>query len=280
MGCRCSTERSRLQRGVGDDQFRVDLQSGAQPGAFRAGTVRRVEGEGPRLKLFERQVVVGAVQVLRVDPLPPGIVLGQVHELHDDGAARQLQRGLHRVGQPLTRRGFDAEPVHHDSDVVSLVPFELRRLVQPHEHTVDPRPGEPFGLQALEQFRVLAFPPPHHGRQHLETGALRQFQHPVHDLLRGLRGDLAAAAGTVRLSDPRPQQPQVVVHLRDGADRRARVAARGLLVDGNRGRQALDEVDGGLVHLAEELAGVRGERLHVPALPLSEDRVEGQRRLP
>ena len=44
------------------------------------------------------------------------------------------------------------------------------------------------------------------------------------------------------------------------------------------GRQALDEVDVGLVHLAEELAGVRRQRLDVAALALGEDRVERQAR--
>jgi hypothetical protein len=44
-------------------------------------------------------------------------------------------------------------------------------------------------------------------------------------------------------------------------------------------RQPLDEVDVGLVHLAEELAGVRRQRLDVPPLALGEDRVERQGRL-
>jgi hypothetical protein len=45
------------------------------------------------------------------------------------------------------------------------------------------------------------------------------------------------------------------------------------------GRQALDEVDVRLVHLPEELPGVRRQRLDVAALALGEDRVEGQARL-
>ena len=49
-----------------------------------------------------------------------------------------------------------------------------------------------------------------------------------------------------------------------------------LLVDGDRRREPLDEVDVGLVHLAEELPGVGGERLDVAALALGEDRVERQ----
>src|SRR5690606_40288661 len=67
--------------------------------------------------------------------------------------------------------------------------------------------------------------------------------------------------------------------LGDRADRRAGVLAGRLLVDGDRGRQALDEVDVGLVHLAEELAGVGRQRLDVTPLALGEDRVEGEARL-
>ena len=43
--------------------------------------------------------------------------------------------------------------------------------------------------------------------------------------------------------------------------------------------EALDEVDVGLLHLAEELPRVRGQRLHVAPLPLGVDRVEGERGL-
>ena len=76
--------------------------------------------------------------------------------------------------------------------------------------------------------------------------------------------------------DARPEQAHVVVDFGDGAHRGARVLAGGLLVDGDRRGQALDEVDVGLVHLAQELAGVGGQRFHVAALALGEDGVEGQ----
>ena len=65
----------------------------------------------------------------------------------------------------------------------------------------------------------------------------------------------------------RAQQAQVVVDLRDGPDRRPRVARRRLLVDRDRRRQALDRVDVRLVHLPEELARVGRQRLDVPACP-------------
>ena len=91
--------------------------------------------------------------------------------------------------------------------------------------------------------------------------------------------DRRAAGRAVRPAGPGVEQPEVVVDLGDGADGRARVLGGRLLVDRDRRRQTLDEVDVGLVHLAQELPGVRRQRLDVPPLTLGEDRVERQRRL-
>ena len=211
------------------------------------------------------------------------VVVRQVDEVEDDHAARQAERGLHRVGEPPPRGVLHREPVDDDLDVVLLVLLQRRQdgrvvrdLVQPDDRAVDPGPRVPLGLQFLEQLGVLALAAADHRGEHLEPGALVKLEHPVHDLLRCLPGDRAAADRAVRLAGPGEQQPQVVVHLGDRADGGPRVAARGLLVDGDGGRQAVDEVDVGLVHLAEELPGVGGQRLDVPPLALGEDRVERQ----
>jgi hypothetical protein len=83
----------------------------------------------------------------------------------------------------------------------------------------------------------------------------------------------------MRHADVGKQQAEVVVDLGDGAHRGARVGAGGLLFDRDRGRQALDQIDVGLLDLVQELPRVRGQRLHVAALSLRVDRVEGERRL-
>src|ERR1039458_10227310 len=84
----------------------------------------------------------------------------------------------------------------------------------------------------------------------------------------------------MRLADARIEQTQVVIDLGDGPDRRTGVARRGLLVNGDRGRQSLYEVHVRLVHLPEELPGIRRQRLDVAALAFGVDRVERERRLP
>ncbi len=265
---------------VGDEQFRIDLLLGAQAGALRAGAVRRVEGEDPGFQVLDRQgVVVGAGQVLGVAALAVRVVLGQVDEVEQDQAAGEPQRRLDRVGQPLLGARLDAEPVDHHLDGVLLLLLELRRVGELVHHAVDPGPRVPLGLELGEQVDVLALAAPDHRGEHHEPGALGHREDPVDDLLRALLGDPFAADRAVRLADPGEQQPQVVVDLGDRADGGARVARGGLLVDRHRRAEALDEVDVRLVHLAEELPGVRRQRLDVAALPLGEDRVEGQARL-
>ena len=217
-----------------------------------------------------------------------GVVLGQVDEVEHDHAAGQGKRGLHRVRQPAPGRLLHGQPVDDHLNVVLLVLLQRRQLapralrgnaVQPDHNSVDPGPGVALGLQLAEHLHVLALAAADHRRQDLEPGALLKLHHPVDDLLRALPRDRPAADRAVRLSGPGIQQPQVVIHLGDRADGRARVAARRLLVDRDRRRQPIDEVDVGLVHLPEELPGVGRQRLDVPALPLGKDRVKSQARL-
>ena len=155
----------------------------------------------------------------------------------------------------------------------------LQELVDVDDLAVDPGPDVALPGEVLEQRVVLALAAAHDRRQHLEAGALGQLQDAVDDLLRRLALQPGAVVRAVLDADAGVQQAQVVVDLGDRADRRAGVAAGRLLVDRDRRRQALDDVDVGLVHLPEELAGVRRQRLDVAALALGVDRVEGEARL-
>ena len=104
-----------------------------------------------------------------------------------------------------------------------------------------------------------------------------QRQHVLQDLLGGLPRDLVAAQRAVRHADRGVQQPQVVVDFGDGADRRARAAAGGLLLDRNGRAQPVDGIHIGPLHLVQELARVGRKRFDVAPLPFRVDRVEGQR---
>jgi hypothetical protein len=209
------------------------------------------------------------------------------HGLDLQDAVRERHGGLDGVRQALAQVGPHHEPVDHARDVVlvalvehdSTTGFAGGARVEEPDLPVDLGAREALGPQLLELLAVLTLAAAHDRREHHEPRALGRGHDLVDDLLGRLGRDRAAAVVAVGLADPRPQQAQVVVDLRDRADRRARVARRRLLVDRDRRRQALDGVDVRLVHLPEELTRVGAQRLDVAALPLRVDRVEGQRRL-
>ena len=198
-------------------------------------------------------------------------------------AVGQLERRLQRVGQPAGDALAHHQAVDDDLDLVLLVagqPFRaLQELVDLDDLTIDPGPDVALAGEVLEQRVVLALAAPDDGGQHLEAGALRELQDAVDDLLRRLALEPRAVVGAVLDADAGVQQAQVVVDLGDRANRRPGVPARRLLVDRDRRRQPFDDVDIGLVHLPEELAGVGRQRLDVAALALGVDRVERQARL-
>jgi hypothetical protein len=135
---------------------------------------------------------------------------------------------------------------------------------------------EPLGAELLEDVLVLALAIADDRRVDRELRPLRELQDLVDDRLLALAGDRAAADRAVRAADARVEQAQVVVDLGDRADRRARVAAGGLLVDRDRRGKAVDRVDIWLLHHLQELARVGAQALDVAPLALGVDRVEGE----
>ena len=130
----------------------------------------------------------------------------------------------------------------------------------------------------LKHLNVLALLAADDRRKQLHARLFFKRHQPVNDLVDGLLVNLLAAFRTVRRTDARPQQAHVVVDLGDRADRRTRVLRGGLLVDGDGRRKTIDVVHIRLVHLAEELPRVAGQRFNVAALTLGVDGVERQRR--
>ena len=265
--------------GVRHDEVRVDLQLGTEAIARRARTIGAVEREGARLDFVDAdRVAVGARHVLGEAAHAIRIIIRQVHEIRHDDAFCQAQRGFDRIGDALLRRRLDRDPVDDDVDIVLFLLLELRWLAQLDPLPVHHRPGIALRGEVLEEIDELALARADDGREYLEPRALLHFENLVDDLLRSLAGNNLPTRRTMRRPCACIQQTEVVVHLGNRADCGPRVAVGRLLVDGHRRRQSLDEVHVRLVHLAEEHAGISGQRLDIPALPLGEDRVEGEGR--
>ena len=116
----------------------------------------------------------------------------------------------------------------------------------------------------------------HDGCQHHELGALREGEHALHYVFGGMFLHQLSAHGRVGLAHAGEEQTQVFVNLGRCSHGGAWVAARYFLLDGDGGRDALDEVALGLAHAAQELAGVAAEAFHVAALAFGVEGIECQ----
>ena len=245
---------------VGHDQLGVHLLAKTQARAIRAGAVGCVEGEGARLDLVEHErVVVGARTLLGKAAATLRIVGIQVDAVDDDEAIRQAQGGLDGIGQTLAHALANDEAVDDDLDCVLELLLQLGGVLEADHLIVDDRARVALRAQLVDEVLVLALTAAHDRGEHLKSCALIHGAYTVDDLLGGLGLDAGATLGAVRHTRTGVEQTQVVVDLRDRADGRARVARGRLLIDGDGGRQAFDEVHVGLVHLSEELARVGGQ---------------------
>ena len=268
--------------GIGHDQLGVDLECRAEAVTGSARPVRGVEREVAWGELFVARSADRAGEVLTERELILDLTI-LAHDLDLGDALGELERGLEAVGESPLDALAPHQPVDDHLDRVILVTGQrfvaLQEIVDVDDLTVDAGADEALTGKIFEQRLVLALAPAHHRCQHLEARPLLHQQDPVDDLRRRLALQAGAVVGAVLDPDSRIQQAEVVVDLGDRADGRTRVATRRLLVDRDRRGQTLDDIDVGLVHLAEELPRVCAERFDVAPLALCVDGVERQARL-
>ena len=245
---------------VGDDQLGIDLEAEAKARAIRAGTVGSVEGEGARLDLVEHErVVIRAGALLGEAAAALRIIGVQIDAVDNDEAVGQAQGGLDGVGEALAHALAHDEAVNDDLDRMLQLLLQLGCVFEADHLIVDDRTCVALGAQLVDEILILALTASHDRGEHLEARALVHRANSIDDLLGRLRLNAGTTLGAVRHACAGVEQTQVVVNLRDSADGGARVTRRRLLVDGNGGRQAFNEVHVGLVHLSEELARVGGQ---------------------
>ncbi len=242
-------------------QFRFEEQLGAEPVAFGAGAIRVVEREQPRLDLLDGEAGDRAGELRREDQplgraLGAGTFGGRVGELGDGDSVRQVKCRFETVGEPCRHVGAHDDTVNDHVDIVFQLLIEGRGLGDLVEGVVDLDPLEALFLQLRQFLTVLAFAPAGDRRHEIEPRAFGQAERAVHHLANRLTLNGKSGRGRVGDADPRPQEPHVVVDLRDRADSRARVLRSRFLLDGNSRRESVDMIHVRLLHHVEELPGV------------------------
>ncbi len=207
----------------------------------------------------------------------------------DHYAAAHLHRRFHRIREAAARGpGFVAvrivkvahdQAVYHDLNRVHLIPFQVDVFRHVAHLAIDADAHKPGLLDIFQYLFVASLAVFNDRGEYLDARSVCPLFDLFHDLLRRLCFDSFPANRAVGDADAGIEQAQIVVNLGDGAHRRARVVADTLLVNRDRGGQPFDLIDVRLIHLAQELAGVGGQRLDITALAFGKDRIEGERTL-
>ncbi len=181
------------------------------------------------------------------------MLFARIHLDREAAALGMGERGLEALGQTLALVSLDLQPIDDDIHRMLLRLGELGQRIDVMHLAIHAQAHEALRLELGKQVDLLALAVRDDGCEDHQLGVLGQRQHMINHLRDAHRRKGDAMLGAVRRAGTRVEQAQVIVDLGDGADGRARIVAGRLLLDGNRRRQALDQVDIGLLHQLQEL---------------------------
>ncbi len=274
--------------GVRHDELLVVLERGAEAVAGGAGAARIIEGEKLGRGSGGFSVTFGAFEVGGERKTDTGCRLSAVacnYEGHSiavafgEGGAEGVGEAAGRVGQ-RGGVGWDLEAIDDDQQLLRGGEIVgIREFVEMFERAVLQYPHEALRAEAFDDLRVRHLFAQSQRERDREPCPGVERKQAIGDGLDAVGSQLAAAHGAMRVARTRPEQPQEIVDLGGGAHGGPRRARGVLLLDRDGGREAVNEIDVGLLHALEELARIRRKRLDVAPLPLGVDRVERERTL-
>ena len=211
-----------------------------------------------------------------------------VHRQHHHAALAHRQsrpQGAHDPGRLLVGRlavlvqcrwiGHD-DAVDHGLDVVDLVAVHPESRLEFHDFPVHAGPEVALLLDRFEELPVVPFPAPDEGREEQEPLPGVVLDDARQDAFIG-EADHGLPGGTgIRRGRPGEEHAEEVEQFGHRSDRGPRIAADGLLLDGDDRTQPRDALHLGPLESAHELAGVGAEGLEVTALAFGVQGVERQ----
>ena len=273
--------RAERERGVANQ--RLVLDAGPRAEAVTGGTPaeRTVERKLPRLERLESPAARRTREPATVHlHRPVGLINTLDRPRHEHRARARIKSRLHALGQPASLCRTGRHAVDHDLDLVFPLAVERGRFIELLRLAINPHAGIPRRAKPRKKSLGRLAHAELHRREQQEPRAGLVLEQPLDGLVDALRPNRRAAFRAVHHAQPGRQHAEVVVHLRERADRRPRRAPRRPLLDGDRRRQALDLFKDRFRHLAHELPGIGREALDIPPLPFGIERVEGERGFP
>ena len=155
-------------------------------------------------------------------------------ENHDESIALHHSTG-HALTQTAVILGVHLELVNHHLDVVVLVSIKTHTMRYLHHLSINTHIKETLASHLLEELAVMSLAGSYQRCQNKDGLSFIIVENEFYDLLFGILHHLLARLVGVGLASSCKEQAQVVIHLGDGAHRRARILIGRLLFDGDDG---------------------------------------------
>ena len=253
-GDRASAQRERT---VGDHlEFRNDLHF-AHARAFFARAERAVERKHTGRKLRHANAVLLAGIILR-----KAHFLTRIRKQNDRNAPTEGECRFQRVGETAADIAFHHKAVNDHLNGMLFIFIKRGNFIQRIKVTVDAHADVAALSCLVEHLFVHTLLARNHRRKEHKLRALGQLKYLIEDGIRRHLADLFSANGTVRNTDARVEQSQVIVDLRYRSDRGTGIFRGRFLINGDRGRETVDEVHVGLIELSQKLSRVRRKGFH------------------
>ena len=257
----------------------VDTETTAEPLTARARTIGIVEVEQQIRRLDKLQAVsleafreFMAVRLALIVPDNKG-----------ERVAPLEKRRLGRVGQTRKFVGVvrDTHAVDQQFIAVGLFRFLFRgeKFVEREKFPIPVETRVAPLAEHLEMLRQRALPGYAQRRHHRQSCAGRICRGGIDHIRDAVAAHLHPRNRRESVPHAAEKQTQVIVDFRGSAHGASRIAGVDLLFDGHRRREPAYEIHLRFGHLAQKLACVGRQTLHIAALTLGIKRVERQRRL-
>ena len=190
-----------------------------------------------------------------------------------------LHSYLNGLFQAFVVLALDLQLVYHHFYIVVFVAVYLHAAGNLCYFAVNAHVEITLSPHALEQFSIVPLSLVHQWRENVDAFVGIAFQNHLYHLLFGVLHHLLACGIAICSAGACIKQSQIVVNLCSCAYGRAWVFVGCFLFDADNWAQASYLVYVGALHVAQEVACVGRERLHIATLTFGKDGVEGQRRL-
>ena len=189
---------------------------------------------------------------------------------------RMVAGSLHGVCQPSALTIPNYQSVNNQFNGVFFILFAGNFFTEVIENAIYANTGKAAFSGILKNLNMLAFFPADHRRKDNKSCSLPHSLNTVNNLVNGLPADFLAALGTMRNTNTRPQQPQIIIDFRNRTHSGSGVFRCGFLINGNSWRKPVNAIHIRLVHLSQKLTGIGTQTLHITPLTFRINRIKGK----